>query len=264
VRPAQFRRLKSARAGFRLAGRASLHLPAGIVELRARICCGALLSRAAQPGARRRPGGSRFTFVCFWCTLRVCRIFGSSAHGPAQPSSNYAFKRTAGTLHRVSCCSVGPRPLNAPLDEGAAASQQQAPFGSEAFRCTAFAVLPAVPNCSFAAELARSKSADQERGPVFRKRVVAMLRSGSQRSVAAFVFAHASWAAVGQVASACGFGLVVFRWLGFSGKLRALVSPGAALVAPRSLHLTMRSSGPRGQSIVFPATLSARGRLTRR
>jgi hypothetical protein len=28
---------------------------------------------------------------------------------------NYAFKRTAGTLHRVSCCSVGPRPLNASL-----------------------------------------------------------------------------------------------------------------------------------------------------
>jgi hypothetical protein len=29
-------------------------------------------------------------------------------------------------------------------------------------------------------------------------------------------------------------------------------------------NLTMRSSGPRGHSIVFPAVLSARGRLTRR
>jgi hypothetical protein len=39
---------------------------------------------------------------------------------------------------------------------------------------------------------------------------------------------------------------------------------GAALVLSRSHHLTMRSSGPRGHSIVFPASLSARGRLTRR
>jgi hypothetical protein len=32
----------------------------------------------------------------------------------------------------------------------------------------------------------------------------------------------------------------------------------------RSWHLTMRSSGPRGEAIVFPDNLSARGRLTRR
>jgi hypothetical protein len=57
-----------------------------------------------------------FRLPRFWCTLRVYRVFGSSAHGPAQPSSNYAFKRTAGTLHRVSCRSFGPRPLNAALD----------------------------------------------------------------------------------------------------------------------------------------------------
>jgi hypothetical protein len=35
-------------------------------------------------------------------------------------------------------------------------------------------------------------------------------------------------------------------------------------MASRRPHLTRRSSGPRGQSIVFPAILSARGRLTRR
>jgi hypothetical protein len=29
---------------------------------------------------------------------------------------NYGFKRTAGRIHHVSCCSVGPRPLNPSLD----------------------------------------------------------------------------------------------------------------------------------------------------
>jgi hypothetical protein len=39
----------------------------------------------------------------------------SKEHECTEAPANYAFKRTAGTLHRVSCCSVGPRPLNASL-----------------------------------------------------------------------------------------------------------------------------------------------------
>ncbi len=39
----------------------------------------------------------------------------SQARGFQELSANYAFKRTAGTLYRVSCHSVGPQPLNASL-----------------------------------------------------------------------------------------------------------------------------------------------------
>jgi hypothetical protein len=42
----------------------------------------------------------------------TCRRAGASWHSPAP---NYAFKRTAGTDHGVSCRHIGPRPLNAPL-----------------------------------------------------------------------------------------------------------------------------------------------------
>jgi hypothetical protein len=66
----------------------------------------------------RRSGGRVFRLLAFSGTLQLCPAFRSSAGGFSQPSSNYAFKRTAGTLHCVSCCSFGPRPLNAPLDEG--------------------------------------------------------------------------------------------------------------------------------------------------
>ena len=39
---------------------------------------------------------------------------------------------------------------------------------------------------------------------------------------------------------------------------------GVLAVASACCNLTMRSSGPRGQAVVFPDILSARGRLTRR
>jgi hypothetical protein len=42
--------------------------------------------------------------------------------------------------------------------------------------------------------------------------------------------------------------------------------PGHGMLGVRGVHRrpTMRSSGPRGQAMVFPDVLSARGRLTRR
>jgi hypothetical protein len=83
-------------------------------------CCGGsgLEGRGwcrSQVGSLRCPVGA-----CFACRGSGAHSWPagsswSSALGSAQPSSNYAFKRTAGTVHRVSCRSFGPRPLNAPL-----------------------------------------------------------------------------------------------------------------------------------------------------
>jgi hypothetical protein len=135
------------KSGSRCVGRASLHSPAGLVAVRSRVCCG-----SGGLDGRGRCRGWVGLLRCRVGACSACRGSGahswpvahswSSALGSAQPSSNYAFKRTAGTLHRVSCCSVGPRPLNAPLDEGAAFSRRPVVRGHQVQRrvlCPGFA-----------------------------------------------------------------------------------------------------------------------------
>jgi hypothetical protein len=51
----------------------------------------------------------------------------------------------------------------------------------------------------------------------------------------------------------------------YRASLRSVVAqPGQQYASLMHLSLTRRSSGPRGEAIVFPDVLSARGRLTRR
>jgi hypothetical protein len=50
----------------------------------------------------------------------------------------------------------------------------------------------------------------------------------------------------------------------FPRRPSALTGIGVRSICSSRTNLTRRSSGPRGESIVFPDTLSARGRLTRR
>jgi hypothetical protein len=70
------------------------------------------------------------------------------------------------------------------------------------------------------------------------------LTSGSlERAVVTLCCMQRSARAVHHLASASRFSLSMF---------------------PSRPHLTMRSSGPRGEAIVFPGVISARGRLTRR
>jgi hypothetical protein len=246
-------------------------LPAGIVELPAHVCCGALLSRAGQPGARRRPGGSRFTFGCFWCTLRVCRVFGSSAHGPAQPSSNYAFKRTAGTLHRVSCCSLGPRPLNAPLAVRGTfvAASASSPLLESGGLWSAFSLTRNLESHSWRAR--RKLGARNSRSGRSPRRLLGPFCSGGRRS--GLTISSLAGPRLGKAYSlGLGIGLVgtahraLACLVGAGYRAHVGLSPvrRSVVMACRSAQLTRRSSGPRGQSIVFPAVLSARGRLTRR
>jgi hypothetical protein len=225
------------------------------VAVRSRIVVGAAVLRGgrcrSQVGSLRCPVGA-----CFACRGSGAHSWPaasswSSALGSAQPSSNYAFKRTAGRLHRVSCCSVGPRPLNASLGVGEPGSLSVGSRGSVAAR---FSMLP---------ELAHRRRVHHQFSHfAFGARLLSVnvTSFGAQAGSAQGSGRRAEDAP----APSCHQGSV--RLATFAASIQSPLRGHTGMLEGSGTHRhpTMRSSGPRGQATVFPDMLSARGRLTRR
>jgi hypothetical protein len=206
----------------------------------------------------------------FWCTLPVSRVFVSSALGSAQPSSNYAFKRTAGPVHCVSCCSVGPRPLNAPLGSGSACLLCS-PFAQGTpralFEGLHIALVVCLRHVAVGWLRLPRASVGCRRLAACRNRLVRanLLVGARPLGRTASVLPQA----LGGRSVAGGHPRRSVRGV-FDAQSVARLGWVRAHGAPRSLRssfppsLTMRSSGLRGESMVFPDVLSARSRLTRR
>jgi hypothetical protein len=119
--------------------------------------------------------------------------------------------------------------------------------------------VPAASHCEFQALPSSEERKEQGPGAPVGRRPIG--RPGAWRSVRAFGVGCRFRGQGGSVRSLVGS---CFACSGSGAHFRSVEYPGAALLALRSPHLTMRSSGPRGHAIVFPAVVSARGRLTRR
>jgi hypothetical protein len=178
----------------------------------------------------------------------ACRRAGASWHSPAP---NYAFKRTAGTGHGVSWCQIGPRPLNASLGVGEPDTLSVGISESVAAR---FCMHP---------ELAHRRRVHQlSSAPAFRARLpsVCVKSSGAQAGSVPEFGCRA------EDASAPSRPPGSVRLATFAAGIQSLLCVHAGRLEFRGTHRhpTMRSSGPRGQTMVFPVVISARGRLTRR
>jgi hypothetical protein len=216
-------------------------------------------------------GSVVFRWLGFSGKLRAPCLSRSSVRGPAQPSSNYAFKRTAGTVHRVSCRSVGPRPLNASLavrGKFIAASASSQFLKSGGLRCALVVTRIRESHSWQARRKLGARNSRRGRSP---RRLLRQVCSGGRWSRLTILSLAGS-----RLDEACSLGLGI-GLVGFACRALACLagagyrahvglSPvrGSIVMACRNAQLTRRSSGPRGQSIVFPAVLSARGRLTRR